>query len=147
MFLHQLLGLDKWAVFKKRFMLLRGFSLDLHVPALTSLYLIFERFHPLSLTTDLYSTHSLELCVRIVATLFELAFRLSIPVVFTCFLIDLAFGFLNRVAPQINAYFLSLPAKMMGGLIMLFFLIPLVLDDFLQHHDHMMAFLKSLLSR
>ena len=68
--------------------------------------------------------------------------RLALPVVFICFLIDLAFGFLNRVAPQINAYFLSLPAKMMGGLIMLFFLIPLLLDEFLEHHDHMMAFLK-----
>lgn len=122
------------------------FSLDLHVPALKSLFLSFERFPVWSLSTDLYSPHTLELCVRIIASLFELALRLSIPVVFTCFLIDLAFGFLNRVAPQINAYFLSLPAKMMGGLIMLFFLIPLVLDDFLRHHDHMMAFLKSLLN-
>ena len=122
------------------------FSLGLHVPAIKTLYLSFEHFPPLLLTTNLYSPHHLGLCVRIIAALFELALRLSIPVVFTCFLIDLAFGFLNRVAPQINAYFLSLPAKMMGGLIMLFFLIPLVIDDFLQHHDHMMAFLKSLLS-
>jgi flagellar biosynthetic protein FliR len=122
------------------------FSLDLHIPALKSLYQSFERFPPLLLTTNLYSPYVLGLCSRIIATLFELALRLSLPVVFTCFLIDLGFGFLNRIAPQINAYFLSLPAKMIGGLIMLFFLIPLVIDDFLQHHDHMIVFFKSLLT-
>ena len=51
------------------------FSLDLHVPAIKSLYLSFERFPPLLLSTNLYSPHTFGLCVSIIAALFELALR------------------------------------------------------------------------
>ena len=32
----------------------------------------------------------------------------------------MVFGILNRVAPQLNAYFMSMPVKAWGGVIMLF---------------------------
>lgn len=117
------------------------FSLGLHTGVIRALYSSFERFPVMTLSTNLFDASHLHLSSIILASMFELALRLSLPVLFTCFLIDLAFGFLNRVAPQINAYFLSLPAKMMGGLIMLFFLLPLLVDEFMAHHDQMMAYL------
>lgn len=40
------------------------------------------------------------------------------PVIGATFLADLVFGILNRVAPSLNAYFLSMPVKAMAGIIM-----------------------------
>ena len=32
----------------------------------------------------------------------------------------MVFGILNRVAPQLNAYFMSMPVKAFGGIMMIF---------------------------
>lgn len=44
---------------------------------------------------------------------------LAAPAVAATFITDLVFGILNRVAPQLNAYFLSMPVKAMGALAMM----------------------------
>lgn len=121
------------------------FALGLHRPMIEALSLSFERFPPFMLATGLKYDATLAIMVRVLASLFELALRLALPVVFVCFLIDLAFGLINRVAPQINAYFLSLPAKMLGGLTMMLFLLPLVLDEFASHNHKLTAFFKALM--
>lgn len=121
------------------------FALGLHRSMLTALALSFERFPPFSLDLDLSHESSLMIMLSVLGTLFELALKLAMPVVFICFLIDLAFGLLNRIAPQINAYFLSLPAKMVGGLAMLLFLLPLVMDEFSSHNLKLSAFFQALM--
>lgn len=83
----------------------------------------------------------LYLATHIMGKLFALALRLSLPVLFTCFLIDLAFGLMNRVAPQINAYFLSLPIKMIGGLLLILLALSFITDDFLKHYQEMTSLL------
>lgn len=120
------------------------FCLGLHRPVLESLYMSFEKFPPFSLNTGLSYDPSLTIAISVLATLFELAIKLSLPVIFVCFLIDIAFGLMNRVAPQINAYFLSLPAKMLSGLLIVLFLLPLVIDEFIDHAKELNSFLKAL---
>ncbi len=45
----------------------------------------------------------------------------------SAFISDVVFGILNRVAPQLNAYFMSMPVKAMAGVIMILVgLIPLM---------------------
>ena len=44
-----------------------------------------------------------------------IAVALAMPILVAVFLTDLTFGLLNRTAPQIQAYFLSLPAKAVAG--------------------------------
>lgn len=121
------------------------FALGLHRDMIQALVLSFEKFPAFSLNADFYGDATLVIMVQVLATLFELALRLSLPVVFVCFLIDLAFGLINRVAPQINAYFLSLPAKMLGGLSMVLFMLPLVMDEFKSHHHKLAAFFEALM--
>lgn len=53
---------------------------------------------------------------RLLANIFKIAMTLSFPIMLVCLLSDVAFGLLNRVAPQINAYFMSMPAKAAGGM-------------------------------
>ena len=43
---------------------------------------------------------------------------LAAPVIAATFITDLVFGMLNRVAPQLNAYFLAMPVKAVAGVIM-----------------------------
>lgn len=55
---------------------------------------------------------------------------LAAPGVAATFITDLVFGILNRVAPQLNAYFLAMPVKAMGGLALVLVGLPPVLQRF-----------------
>jgi flagellar biosynthesis protein FliR len=46
------------------------------------------------------------------------AVLLSAPVMAAVLITDVVFGILNRVAPQLNAYFMAMPVKAMGGVIL-----------------------------
>lgn len=59
----------------------------------------------------------------------ELSVRFAFPVILVCFLIDWGFGLINRIAPQINAYFLSLPIKILAGI----FIVLCMLSLMVQH--------------
>jgi flagellar biosynthesis protein FliR len=53
-----------------------------------------------------------------------IALQLAIPAVLTLILTDIFFGIINRVAPQINVFFLSLPIKMIVALVIVAFSLP-----------------------
>jgi len=46
-------------------------------------------------------------------------------------LTDLSFGMVNRIAPQINVFFLSLPVKMAVGLLVVVLALPLYRDEYI----------------
>jgi flagellar biosynthetic protein FliR len=56
-----------------------------------------------------------ELIMVSAARILMVAVALAMPILVAVFLTDLTFGLLNRTAPQIQAYFLSLPAKAIMG--------------------------------
>lgn len=62
--------------------------------------------------------------------LWQTATKLALPAIFVALIIDMVLGVLARAASQINAYFLSLPAKMIGGIALVFFMLPFLIDDF-----------------
>lgn len=61
-----------------------------------------------------------ELVIRSTADVWEISVVLATPIVAATFITDVVFGVLNRVAPQLNAYFMSMPVKAYGGIIMIF---------------------------
>jgi flagellar biosynthesis protein FliR len=68
--------------------------------------------------------------------------QLALPVVGALLLMDLAFGLLTRIAPQMNPYFLGLPVKVGVGIIALMLamglLFPLIADLFRNIGPNMM---------
>ena len=60
------------------------------------------------------------------ASLFAISFALVFPGIFATFMTDVVFGMLNRIAPQLNAYFMAMGVKAMSALVMLFFSLSLV---------------------
>jgi len=72
-----------------------------------------------------------EFCFAILkytGSLFALAFALVFPGVFATFMTDVVFGMLNRVAPQLNAYFMAMGIKAMAGIALLFFGLGLAIE-------------------
>jgi len=94
------------------------FVLDFHhaiIEALVTSYRlapIEALFNPQSALTDLADTLSQAFFVMI---------RLGSPFVAYAILINLAFGFINKLTPQIPIYFISLPFVIAGGLLLLYF--------------------------
>ncbi|MEO4001578.1 flagellar biosynthetic protein FliR [Mesorhizobium sp. CAU 1732] len=61
---------------------------------------------------------------------FYLTLRLASPFVAYAILVNLAIGFVNKLAPQIPVYFVSLPFVIAGGLILMYFGIGMMLSLF-----------------
>ncbi len=55
---------------------------------------------------------------------------LAAPIMAATFITDLVFGILNRVAPQLNAYFMSMPVKALGGVVVILIAFGAVIERF-----------------
>lgn len=62
----------------------------------------------------------IDVFIHVSSFMFTTAVTLAFPVAIVSLVVDTGFGLLNRVAPQINAYFMSMPAKTLGGMIIFF---------------------------
>lgn len=62
--------------------------------------------------------------------IFKIAVTLSLPVNAVCLILNLSFGLINRIAPQINAYFLAMPAIAIGGMVITFFSLSMTFSQF-----------------
>ena len=82
-----------------------------------------------------------DMMMRVTADLFLIATSVAAPVGIACLITDLTFGLLNRVAPQINAYFMAMPAKAMVGGIMFFVALPMILKIYEEHSIKMLGIL------
>ncbi|MBC7796917.1 MAG: flagellar biosynthetic protein FliR [Pyrinomonadaceae bacterium] len=70
---------------------------------------------------------------KLTGMMFAIGVQLAIAPVIALLLTDLFFGMINRVAPQINVFFLSLPVKMMVGLIVVALALPLLQQQFIYY--------------
>ena len=53
---------------------------------------------------------------------------ISAPIIILMFLATIGLGFVNRTAPQLNVFFLSMPVKSALGLAMLVIYLPYIMD-------------------
>jgi flagellar biosynthesis protein FliR len=74
-----------------------------------------------------------EFFARILSDVFRIAVTLAFPIGLVCLLADVAFGLLNRVAPQINAYFMSMPAKAAGGMVIFLAAFSMIAEQFVRY--------------
>lgn len=103
------------------------FTLDGHLLYIKALFYSFERL-PVNkfpqiaggLVVASELTPILSDIVHMSADVLLVSMQLAAPVLVCLFLTDVVFGIFNRVAPQMNVFFLSLPVKMLIGCGMLF---------------------------
>ncbi|MGM0501133.1 MAG: flagellar biosynthetic protein FliR [Bacillota bacterium] len=64
-----------------------------------------------------------QIILRLISDLFPMAFKIALPIVSTLFIVDLAFGLVARVVPQLNVFIMGMPTKSLAGLTMLAFVL------------------------
>ena len=60
------------------------------------------------------------------AAVFTIGLQLAAPALIALLLTDLFFGIINRVAPQVNVFFLSMPVKMLVGILVVLIALPII---------------------
>lgn len=80
------------------------------------------------------------------SSLFAIAFALVFPGLFASFMTDVVFGMLNRVAPQLNAYFMAMGIKALAGMAMLLFSLSMVVKPMAQHSSESLTFLERMIN-
>lgn len=83
-----------------------------------------------------------ELVMEYTASLFAVAFGLVFPGLFAAFLVDVVFGMFNRIAPQLNAYFMAMGVKAMGGLAMFMFAMTLMSGQLAHRLEDSLVFIR-----
>jgi flagellar biosynthetic protein FliR len=82
--------------------------------------------------------------LRYTASLFAIAFALVFPGMFASFLVDIVFGMFNRIAPQLNAYFMAMGVKAMAGLAMFMFAMLLMVGQLAHYLEESLLFVRRL---
>lgn len=75
----------------------------------------------------------IDLLMRVTADVLLVGVSLAVPVGIVCLIVETAFGLLNRVAPQINAYFMAMPAKVIAGCMVYFLAAGMIIDEMMKH--------------
>ena len=88
-----------------------------------------------------------ERILHFTSNLFAVAFALVFPGLFATFMTDVVFGMLNRVAPQLNAYFMAMGVKAMAALALLFFALGLTTQTMERISADAVYFVRDLISR
>jgi flagellar biosynthetic protein FliR len=101
------------------------FVTDLHWEVLRALY---ESYAAVPVAQPLAANFTLVKLVDALSDSFFLALRISAPFIVYSLTINLMFGILGKLTPQIPVYFISVPFVLAGGGIILYF----ACDEFLQ---------------
>lgn len=114
-------------------------ALDLHRPFIAALFESFVAV-PINDFPHFQAGFSafLDYTARITADILLIAVMLAMPTGIVTLVIETGFGLINRVSPQINAYFMAMPAKVMGGCLVFFLSIDLILEQMLGHSVRML---------
>jgi flagellar biosynthesis protein FliR len=59
--------------------------------------------------------------IRLMGVVFELGFRIAMPVTVAILVTDMALGIISKSVPQMNVFMLGMPVKILLGLVMIYF--------------------------
>jgi flagellar biosynthetic protein FliR len=80
-------------------------------------------------------TPAAEFMTTITGSVLSIGIQLAVPIIITLLLTDLFFGLINRVAPQVNVFFLSMPVKMWIGIFVLAVMMPFLVERFRDYFE------------
>jgi len=86
-----------------------------------------------------------DLIIRVFADLLRIGLALSAPAMLATFLTDIALGMINRVAPQIQVFFISMAVKPLVAVVIVFLSIHMVLGQLQLEFAGMLRVLRSAL--
>lgn len=117
------------------------FATDLHHVAISAIhdsYMIFKVSDPL-MFGDAAST-----IVEAVAGAFVVGVQMSAPFIVFGLVFNLGMGILSRLMPQLQVFFLAMPATVAVGLILMALLLTMMTGLYLMHYEGVLAMLRGL---
>ena len=112
------------ANFKYMLALLFLVTVDGHHMMLDGLVKSYEILPADTLLKQIESESLARFIAEVFADMFFAAFQLSLPIVASLFLVDVALGLLARAVPQVNIFVIGLPLKIFVGFILILVTIP-----------------------
>jgi flagellar biosynthetic protein FliR len=86
-----------------------------------------------------------ELAIRTFGDLLRIALALAAPAMLATFLTDLSLGMVNRVAPQLQVFFISMAVKPLVGAVIVFLSLGLILGQVQKEFVYMLSLLRQAL--
>jgi len=83
-----------------------------------------ENFRAVPLGVLVQLDNAAEFMINAVANMFVMALKISLPVMGTVLMTDVALGILARIMPQMNVFVVGITGKLLVGLFMLFLILP-----------------------
>ncbi len=109
------------------------FIIGLHhvmIMAIVDSYSLFQVASPL------FSEDMLSMIVALLVQTFHMAIRLAAPLVVFEMIFQVTSGILSRLSPQLNVFFVVLPAKIMLGVAILMIALPTLMLTFMTYMDN-----------
>lgn len=119
------------------------FSVDGH---LALMRLIVESFQAMPVTTSGVTPDSLYLIALSGTWMFENAMLLALPAVIALLVVNVAFGVMSRVAPQMNIMSVGFPLNMVTGSLILWFTLSSVAPMYERTFDETLDFLQEVMT-
>lgn len=112
------------------------FATDLHHVALAAIHDSYMIFSP---TDPLMFGDAAQMVIEIVSSAFVIGVQMSAPFIVFGLVFYLGIGILGRLMPQLQVFFVAMPATISVGLILLAFLLTMIMGWYLMHFENHMA--------
>ena len=115
------------------------FATDLHHVALAAIHDSYMIFSP---TAPLMFGDAAQLAIGTVASAFVIGVQMAAPFIVFGLVFYLGIGILGRLMPQLQVFFIAMPATISVGLVLLALLIAMMMGWFLMHYEGTLATLR-----
>jgi len=115
------------------------FATDLHHVALAAIHDSYVIFSP---TTPLMFDDAAQLAIQTVSGAFVIGVQMSAPFIVFGLVFYLGVGILSRLMPQLQVFFIAMPATISVGLILLAILLAMIMGWYLMHFESELAILR-----
>jgi flagellar biosynthetic protein FliR len=112
------------------------FATDLHHVALAAIY---ESYQVFSLAEPLMIEDAMQLAVRTVSGAFTVGVQMSAPFIVFGLVFNLGAGLLARLMPQLQVYFILMPANIIVGLLLFAILLVMMMGWYLTSFENHLA--------
>ncbi len=77
--------------------------------------------------------------------MFEIGLLMSLPIVGSLLLLDIALGVISRAAPQLQIFAIGFPVTLIAGLLLIWLTLPVVFEVFIEEIDELLRFIRDVL--
>jgi len=115
------------------------FATDLHHVALAAIYDSYTAFSP---TSPLMLDDALQMALRAASSAFVIGVQMSAPFIVFGLVFTIGLGILARLMPQLQVFFIAMPANIAIGMILLALLLAMMMGWYLMHFEEQLATLR-----